>query len=373
MALKLTVLTAQREELGSQSSIVFGVAGGRIGRASDNDWVLPDPERWLSAHHARVQFRDGAFVLIDTSTNGVYVNDAGIPIGRRSSYALRHGDILRFGTYQIVVTIDVETAVAAEAAEASTIKGLDRTRPDIGASLQVRDLLSATRPEGSERSLTEDTAILAFDSGQRAKPPDLTTAVNRQGRNTDRAVEHLGAMEAFCRGANINPKDLPVDSPARTLNLAGALLREMLVGLKGLALLQRETREQLRVDVGKEDLQQIALTGLPVEDLMLRLLMGHDRHEMDAVLWARDLLGSARRHDVATITALLNAFAEYVARLDPQVLGQDADANPKAMAARFRSLTEAGRGALPRLFVESFARAFAQVYLQSFPDSNRSG
>ncbi len=76
MALKLTIIEDQRGPPGRGGSIVFGVAGGGIGRAHDNDWVLPDPQRYLSAHHARVQFRDGTYFLIDTSTNGVFVNDA---------------------------------------------------------------------------------------------------------------------------------------------------------------------------------------------------------------------------------------------------------------------------------------------------------
>src|ERR1700722_11549891 len=108
MALKLTILSDQREQLGALSSIVLGVGGGGIGRASDNDWVLPDPMRYLSAHHARVQFKNGAYLLLDTSTNGVYVNDESAPIGRRGTHLLRHGDILRFGNYQVSVSIDVE-------------------------------------------------------------------------------------------------------------------------------------------------------------------------------------------------------------------------------------------------------------------------
>src|ERR1700687_2953190 len=59
MALKLTIIDDQRSQSGQGGSIVFGVGGGGIGRAHDNDWVLPDPQRYLSAHHARVQFRDG--------------------------------------------------------------------------------------------------------------------------------------------------------------------------------------------------------------------------------------------------------------------------------------------------------------------------
>src|SRR5580658_9769389 len=108
MALKLTVLSDQRAPLGPRGSVVFGVGGGSIGRGRDNDWVLPDPQRYLSAHHARVQFRHGAYYLFDTSTNGVFVNDGTVPLGRRNDYPLRSGDRLRLGDYDIVVSIDGE-------------------------------------------------------------------------------------------------------------------------------------------------------------------------------------------------------------------------------------------------------------------------
>ena len=75
MSFRLRVVSDQRRSLAERSSVVFGVEGGTIGRSADNDWVLPDPLRYVSAHHARVQFRDGHFYLQDVSTNGVFVND----------------------------------------------------------------------------------------------------------------------------------------------------------------------------------------------------------------------------------------------------------------------------------------------------------
>jgi predicted component of type VI protein secretion system len=159
------------------------------------------------------------------------------------------------------------------------------------------------------------------------------------------------------------------------------LLREALVGLKGLALAQREMREQAHITVGKEDLQHIGLTGLPVEDLLLRLLLGHERHDLDAVLWVREMLASTRRHDAATVAALRSALTEFVSRLEPRSLLQSGartngadvtSADWAGLAARFRSITEAPGGTLPHLFVESFARAFVAVYRQHNADSTRS-
>jgi predicted component of type VI protein secretion system len=387
MGLKLTVISEQREQLGSAGCIVFGVAGGGIGRSHDNDWVLPDPQRYLSAHHARVQFRDGGFFLLDTSTNGVYVNDGTIPIGRRSQYPLRHGDRLRLGDYEMAVHIDGDTTLNTEASSifpvnAPPVPALRGSAADIGADLSLLDLMLPD-PAASNRIgpldafgqplLTEDTGLLAFDSGQRALKPAATHAgVDRQElRTADRALEStVSAFDAFCRGAGLDSKALKTESPARLLQLAGVLLREALLGLKGLALAQREIREQTQIQVGKEDPQHIGLTGLPVDDLLLRLLLGHDRHDLDAVQWVREMLASTRRHDQAAVRALHVALPEFIARLEPLELAESdprgelagGAAEPGRLSARFRNITEMVPGKLPHLFTEAFARAFVAAY-----------
>src|SRR5260370_6881272 len=83
--LRLRIVSDQRRSLAERSSATFSVEGGTIGRSTDNDWVLPDPSRYVSAHHARVQFREGHFYLQDVSTNGVYVNGDMEPLANRGS------------------------------------------------------------------------------------------------------------------------------------------------------------------------------------------------------------------------------------------------------------------------------------------------
>src|SRR5665213_2934925 len=144
MALKLTVVSDQRDALGRDASIVLGVGGGSIGRAHDNDWVLPDPQCYLSAHHARVQFRHGTYYLVDTSTNGTYINGGTQRISRSNIYPLRNGDSLRVGQYEIGVTIDAEAAEAAEASSifpvnAESAAGANGAYPaDIAASMNLQ-------------------------------------------------------------------------------------------------------------------------------------------------------------------------------------------------------------------------------------------
>ena len=70
MALRLRVVSNHAKVLGELASRVFGVHGGTIGRSGTNDWVLPDPDRYISGKHARIEYRAGSYWLTDTSSNG---------------------------------------------------------------------------------------------------------------------------------------------------------------------------------------------------------------------------------------------------------------------------------------------------------------
>lgn len=117
MALQLRIISDHRRLLGDRSTAVFDGAGGNIGRATDNDWVLPDPQRYVSAHHARIHYRDGLYILEDTSTNGVFINDDERPVSKRGTHVLQNGDIVRFGEYQVVAMVE-SRAAGTEAAVA---------------------------------------------------------------------------------------------------------------------------------------------------------------------------------------------------------------------------------------------------------------
>ena len=346
MALKLTVLSDQRAPLGPRGSIVFGVGGGSIGRAHDNDWVLPDPERYLSAHHARVRFSNGAFHLLDTSSNGVFINERATALGRRGSYLLRDGDRLRLGEYLIAVSIDDEVAEIAESAPGAP-----------------------SAANGAAANETMDMDVDLVDLLQPGSSEDAALPGGERRRATRRRAASSG-FEAFCRGAGVDPAAFSAEAQLRVLQLAGSLLREAVLGLKGLVLAQREMRAGHQIGVGREDMQRIGLTGLSVEDLLRQLMHGHDKHELDAVQWVRDTLASIRSHDVALVRAQRAALAEFLARLDPEVLARNDAAHPgavterdlAALVERFRGIVSMPPGRLPHLYAEAFARVFAEQF-----------
>lgn len=78
-----------------------------IGRALDNDVIIDSAE--VSRHHARIEFRDGVFRIIDLgSTNGTGVN------GRPAhNTPLQHGDRVTLGTVGLEFLPYPRTGVAA--------------------------------------------------------------------------------------------------------------------------------------------------------------------------------------------------------------------------------------------------------------------
>lgn len=151
MALKLRVISDHYKTLGKRSSQLFGVTGGRIGRAADNDWVLPDADRYVSSHHCKVQFKAGKWLLEDTSTNGVFINGSDAPASSEGAYALQDGDRLRVGDYEIIVSIDDHNDFSPDASgqipapprvRASARKTPAAPSEDLGEELDLTDLLS---------------------------------------------------------------------------------------------------------------------------------------------------------------------------------------------------------------------------------------
>jgi type VI secretion system FHA domain protein len=117
MLLTLSVISAQGAGLGSSAYRVFDAHGGTIGRVDANDWVLPDPAKFVSSHHARIRCHNNVFYLQDLSTNGTFLNSTDTPVSKSDLTALGDGDRILIGDYEILVQlIDDGAPSAVEAA-----------------------------------------------------------------------------------------------------------------------------------------------------------------------------------------------------------------------------------------------------------------
>jgi len=409
--LRLRIVSEQRRSLAERSSATFSVEGGTIGRSADNDWVLPDPQRYVSAHHARVQFREGHFYLQDVSTNGVYVNDDMEPLAKRGSagYRLANGDVLRMGDYHILAALEPQKAAEHPAAAAvptsiHALRTLGRAADhDIGAKLNVEELLvpvidmESLLPVGaygqavdsgrvqalaqSERMGTAAAAAAAAADGAAAPIGEslarLAEAVSREpkGSGTLLALDEVhSGLDAFCRGAGIEPERLPAEAQGRLLHLAGRLLREALLGFKELERTRADTRNRYRIESppAEQDDPRPSLEDSMVEDLAVELLLRHEGRQLDSVQWLRDTVAAARLHESALAQALRGAFVEFLDRLDPAELEARFERAARRGKARpadkaqywelftsfYHNLIEMPADHLPHIFVEAFAAAY---------------
>lgn len=101
-------------------SATFDELGGTIGRADNNQLILPDPERTISRVHAQVAFRNGGFALIDRGSNPVLVN--GRALGNGTEAPLKAGDQVQIGGY--VLSVEASASAGAGAASADPFADL---------------------------------------------------------------------------------------------------------------------------------------------------------------------------------------------------------------------------------------------------------
>lgn len=108
MALQLTIIKFPPGIALAEDRKTFGPQGGLIGRGVDNDWVLSDPERFLSSKHCQISGEGNRYFLTDLSTNGTFVNGSPEPIGRGSRVGLEDGDCFDVGDYRFKVSLDAD-------------------------------------------------------------------------------------------------------------------------------------------------------------------------------------------------------------------------------------------------------------------------
>ena len=116
MYLTFEIISANAAALGAARRKVFTVDGGRIGRAPDNDMVLPGVG--VHRHHATVRFINGVFFVEGVGTNGIAINDPERVLPRNEPYPLKSGDKVFIDEYEVAVTASA-TAPAEPAARAA--------------------------------------------------------------------------------------------------------------------------------------------------------------------------------------------------------------------------------------------------------------
>ncbi len=416
MALRLRVVSEHSTRLGPLATKVFGVHGGTIGRGTDNEWILPDPERYLSGKHARVDFRAGAYILVDTSSNGTYVNGAQVPLGKYHDYPLKDGDYVRLGEYELLVSIDQtndfppeESAIVAYDGQSPSSAVKKSTADDLGAELDLSQLLepsglsiadSGARPrdlygqslppvehptESADGGVTPwhmMTRPLKVDA-PKVDSPRASIIENSPSPNLSRSMgnsQSLALYEgdfdvglaAFCRGAGIEPRSVSPDARGVALQLAGQLLREAVLGLMDLNQGRNEFRNKFRIPTPSADGPESPLNlSKGVDEALVRLLTTTSTRA-GSVEAIRDNFRDLKAQNTAALSATRAAFEEFLGRVDPKELeqrferagkrgvfgGQSKAKNWDLYAELFAGLAQRPADGFPHVFTETFTKAY---------------
>jgi type VI secretion system FHA domain protein len=405
MALRLRVVSEHSTRLGAQSTKVFGVHGGTVGRATDNEWILPDPERYLSGKHARIDFRAGAYVLVDTSSNGTFVNGAQVPLGKYHDYALKDGDYIRLGEYELLVSIDKtndfppdESAIVAYDGQTASSAVKKSTANDLGADLDLSQLLepsdlsvdSGNRPRDSYGQPVPRREDKKAEAEASATPWHMMTRPLKVDAPKLESVSQLSlsrsqtpavalyegdfdiGLAAFCRGAGIELRSMSTETRGAALQLAGQLLREAVLGLMDLNQGRHEFRNKFKIAAPAADRSESPLNfSQGVDEALVRLLttLSTRAGSVEAI---RDNFRELKAQNSATLTATRTAFEEFLSRVDPKELeerferaskrgvfgGQSKAKYWELYSELFAGLAQRPADGFPHLFTEAFAKAY---------------
>jgi len=106
MSISLKITSYQRLTPSQQSVYKAESDSFTIGRNHENDWAIPDPQRFLSGVHCRIHKDGDKYLITDTSTNGVFLNGSEDRLSKNEPVDLEAGDRFRIGDYEFEVLIE---------------------------------------------------------------------------------------------------------------------------------------------------------------------------------------------------------------------------------------------------------------------------
>ena len=370
MPLTLKITSKHRHILGADSIHVFSVHGGSVGRAPDNDWVLPDPDRYLSGHHASIDYREGAYYLTDRSSNGVFVNDSDQPVGRGTSLRLYDGDRLRMGDYQFEVNIvhvnlgppedeaedtDADTgdpvAVAGREFERAMEAGIGaETEPAAaGADLSAMNIrlleehaesmVPELEPE-LEPAQAEDTVVYPGESPEgRSEEVFSETGVLREDFMASEAGfghrpepgasggDLAEAVKLLVEATGLDPSRLPPGSERDILVTYGHIMRATIEGVLAVLRTRSLIKGQFRLtQTTIQSSDNNPLKFAPgVQDALEQMFYRESQEFMAPLEAVENAFGDIRGHQVAMVVAMKAAFRDLLERLEPDILEEKFD------------------------------------------------
>lgn len=402
MQLKIRVTNGLREALGDNAEFVFDQSGGTIGRASHNDWILPDAKRYVSSVHASVEAREDGFYLVDTSMNGVYVNGNRTPLGPTAPYRLTDGTRLRMGNYRMEVSHvrdilkgDQKTLMRGDlfdpkAQEDSTAFSVELLVEDeVVEPIDLEEMLDDRMASANASLIAGTSELTGFDDmGETHAVEDPNATAQRSAtvhrlpnvppEPVERRRRKSDAYDSLVRGLGVDPMALEARDASDVAYAVGQALRETIRGLKEMRADRARSRQQFGMRATQQDVDDLTETDLN-EDIT-DLLLGRGQIYQAAGDNIASVLRALMQHHEALQNAAAAALGEFIDQLDPDEITQrlaQLGAKGKGLFASsrkaslwdkyaqyYQAIAARDADGLPQVAREEFARAY-QARLQT--------
>jgi len=363
MPLRLQVISAHRESMGGSYVQEFAACGGTIGRSLECDWPLPDAKRFISSKHAMIDYQGGAYYLVDTSRNGVFVNGASTPVGKGNPQRLFDGDTIRLGEFEIKVALIDDPDEKLEDGMADSVVRAQMVMEDESMEIAMLDAAKI-----QDELALDDVLRPGDESGELSMLREIPEGASGMLRKVASQVLVREAVETFLTAAGLKPEDFDGIEPQRLLQNAGRLLGEYTGGTHALLIGKDKTTRQLRLATPHANATKNPLRAAESYENALRLLLGGSNdvntHGAAAVRAAFDEL---RDHERAVIESMRSALADYLGHFEPAAIERYAEERglKRAQAAfrdvyadAFEGLARPNDKKLPQRFDDEFARAY---------------
>lgn len=408
MPLTLTITSYQNRASAGNTTTIVESGSITIGRAPDNDWVLPDPEMVLSRKHCRISYQNGNYFVTDTSVNGVFINQSEERLGKGNTARLNQGDEFTLGDYTIRATIidgkvqvvsnannnDQDDALLNDIEDAPSYEALS-TAPIEPATAPAPASAPITKPKGQKDQKNQSGVIgEEHDPRSEAKPfPKPTTdeipnfdAISSKTSNGDvsEVVTEAkppfnldqAALQAFLDGVGVAKLPVKDDDLPELMYLLGVILRQTVEGMMDVLRTRTEIKQELKIN--KTMLTPVKNNPLKwqpnAEEALYALLSNRGEVWMSPQEAIRDGFEDIRLHESAMNAGVKSAFKRFLETIDPEQFEQELQESSKldfltgnrrgkywdAFKKHYRKIAEVAGGEFQDILNKEIADAYEQ-------------
>lgn len=311
----------------------------RIGRGASADWSIADPHSELSRAHCEIVAADDALRLRALGSNGVYDEKTGVRFPDATEVPLAIPATLRLGHFLLRASYVAHSAEPADMARTMVLT------PPLGGSIAV--------------------------------PSDWSDAA------PVKAAVGGSLLDAFCEGAGLDASLLAREDPAEVLRRAGAVYRQMVLGMAD--LMAERDRARARYKLARTTIggaNNNPFKWAPSQRLAVDLLLARSGSFLAGAAALQSTFSDLKRHLIATFAGLHGSLRAAIDAFEPgaldaaaatrtSLLKSRAAAQAEEAAARHadlvRQIDKGEDGILDRAFVAAYAAAEARTDAEPKP------